>query len=138
MACGLMVVGVSGVLVAAAGGSDRIGVAASPFAVAAAALAINALTWRRSGPIAAVLYAVGSLAVIYGLLRALSVPLRLLIQGSCAHPAPCPLGYDYPLTAGENVGLYIAVVAGATALFSVLIAVEIHYRRRSRGAAKLR
>ena len=129
--CGLIVAGGVGALVVAAGRTDRISDLALPFAIAAVALAANALTWRRTGGFALLLYAAAAVAIVYGLLRLLSLPLRLLIEGRCQPaPAPCPLGFDYPLTNGENLGIYIAVFAGALALLFSFIAVEMQYRRR--------
>jgi hypothetical protein len=135
--CGLTVIGALGAALGGASG-NRIAGVVPPFAVAAIALGVNAWSWRRSGPWSALLYAVATLAIVYGLLFVLSVPLRLQIEGSCQPaPAPCPLGFDRPLTSGENAGIYVAVIAGTLALLASFIAVEIRYLRRSSARARL-
>jgi hypothetical protein len=135
--CGLTVIGSLGVLLGGATGNRIAGLVPS-FAVAAVALGANAWSWRRTGPWSAVLYVVAALAIVYGLLFVLSVPLRLQIEGSCQPaPAPCPLGFDRPLTSGENMGIYVAVIAGTLALLASFIAVEIRYLRRSSARARL-
>lgn len=138
VACVLVVIGAAGPLAAAAGGTDRIATVAAPFAVAAVALAANAVSWRRTGGVAALLYAAAAGGIAYGLLRVLSVPLRLQVEGRCLPTsATCPVGFDYPMTSGENTGLYIAVIAGVLALVFSFIAAEMQYRRRPSRPASL-
>jgi hypothetical protein len=131
IAAALAIVAAVGPLLFAAGGSNRVSLAIVPFAVAAAALAVNAVTHRQSGWLSALLYAVAVLALLYAVVLVLSVPLRLSIQGSCEPaPQPCPLGFDRPLTAGESNGIYAAVISGGLALLFTFTAVELQYLRR--------
>jgi hypothetical protein len=113
--------------------ANRVAVVAVPFAVAAALLAANGLAWQRIGLIGAALYGVAALAIFYGIILALSVPVRLTVEGLCPRSAKtCPVGYDYPITNGENFAVYAALVAGAFAMLFVFFAVELRYRRRRR------
>jgi O-antigen/teichoic acid export membrane protein len=110
-----------------------VAVVAVPFAVAAALLAANGLAWQRIGLIGAALYGVAALSIFYGIILALSVPVRLTVEGLCPRSAKtCPVGYDYPITNGENFAVYAALVAGAFAMLFVFFAVELRYRRRRR------
>jgi hypothetical protein len=116
-------------LVAPAGGINRLAQIALPFAVSAAAQAVNALTLRRSGWWSALLYVAAALALFYGVVLALSVPIRLTIEGSCQPaPAPCPLGFDLPFTARENVALYAAVIFSVLSLLTTFVAAELQFR----------
>jgi len=129
VACGLVVAGGVVALAAAAGGTDRIAGVALPFAVAAAALAANALTQSRRSWLSLLLYVAAALAVCYGMLFVLSLPLRLAVEDICQPaPAPCPLGFDRPITTGENFGVYAVVISGLLALFSTFLAAEFQYR----------
>jgi hypothetical protein len=131
IACVLIAVGGVAALVAPAGGTNRVSGVLLPFAISAAAQAGNALTQRRKGWWPGVLYAVASLAILYGLILALSLPLRLSIEGSCQPaPAPCPLGFDVPITARENVAVYAAVICGVLSLVITFVAVELQFRPR--------
>lgn len=131
VACGLTVVGGLTVLAAAVGGQDRIAGVAVLYAAAAAATAANALTQRRSPWLTAFLYVAATLALCYGMLLVLSLPLRLSVESLCQpSPAPCPVGFDRPITAGENVGVYVAVISGVLALISTFLAAEIQFRRK--------
>ena len=99
--------------------------------MAAVAVGANAVSYRRSPWLSALLYAVAVLALLYAVILVLSVPLRLSIEGSCqAAPDPCPLGFDRPLTSGESNGLYVAVISGALGLLFTFMAVELQFLRR--------
>jgi hypothetical protein len=114
-----------------AGGINRLSGVALPFAVSAGAQAANALTQRRSGWLSGLLYVGAALAILYGVILALSVPLRLTLEGHCQPaPAACPLGFDVPITAGENVAVYAAVICGALSLLISFIAAELQFRPR--------
>jgi hypothetical protein len=66
------------------------------------------------------------------MLLAVSLPLRLSVESLCQpSPAPCPLGFDRPIIAGENVGVYVAVTSGVLALISTFLAAEIQFRHRA-------
>jgi hypothetical protein len=131
LACGLAAVGGVAATVLPAGGENRVAGMAIPFWVAAAALAANALTRRRGRWLAAVLYAVAGFAVAYGVMLGVSVPVRLSVEGKCAPlPAPCPLGFDRPLSASESLGLEVAAVCGVLTLLLTFLALEFQYRPR--------
>jgi hypothetical protein len=129
--CVLSAAGAGIVLVAPAGGANRISGVALPFAVSAVAQVAKVLTRRRSGWLSGLLYAVAVLAILYGVILAVSVPLRLAIEGPCQPaPAPCPLGFDLPIRAGENVAVYAAVVSGALSMLITFLALELQFRPR--------
>ena len=132
-ACVVTAIGGVIALVAPAGGTNRLSGVALPFALSAAAQAANALTQRRGGWLSLSLYVAAALAVLYGIILALSVPLRLTIEGHCQPaPAPCPLGFDLPITAGENTAVYAAVICGVLAMVISFVAAELQFRPRRR------
>jgi hypothetical protein len=132
-ACALTAAGAVVALAVPGRGENRIAGMAIPFAVAAAALAANALTHHRSFWLAALLYAVAGLGVAYGIAGGLTLPLRLTVEGVCRPaPAPCPVGFDRPISAGESFGLEAAVALGCVALVLTFVAVELQYRPRLR------
>jgi hypothetical protein len=119
------------VLVAPAGGANRVSGVALPFAVSAVAQLVNVLTRRRSAWLSGLLYAVAVLAILYGVILAVSVPLRLTIEGPCQPaPASCPLGFDLPIRAGETIAVYAAVVCGLLSMVVDFVAVELQFRPR--------
>lgn len=129
-ACALACAGAVVSLVVTAEGANREGRVALPLAIAAAALASSALTWRRSGWLGGLLYAVAALTVLYATILALSLPVRLAVEGTCsAAPTPCPLGFERPATPAETFAMYSAVIAGAAALLLIFAAVEARYLR---------
>jgi hypothetical protein len=42
------------------------------------------------------------------------------------------LGFDLPISAGENVAVYAAVVCGALSMLVVFLAAELQFRPRGR------
>ncbi len=118
-------------VVATAAGPNRQLWVAVPFAVASAALAGAA--WQREGWISGLLYAAGILALLYGLFAALSLPLRLAIEGVCpVSSASCPVGFEHPATAAETVVVYAASISAALAILLALVAVEARFRHGPR------
>ncbi len=107
---------------------------ALPLAVGAAVLAANALISRRLGWLGGgLLYAAASLAILYGMILALSVPVRLAVEGICPPTsAPCPLGFERPASSAENFAVYAATACGALALALAFVAVEARYLRTPR------
>src|ERR1700704_2375215 len=87
IACGLAVTGGLLPFLLAAGGTNRIAGAAIPFGVAAMAFAAAALLYERGRPLTTSLYFVAGIAVVYGMLFMIAVPLRLAVVGTC-EPAP--------------------------------------------------
>jgi hypothetical protein len=130
-ACAVLILGAVIALVVPRGGENRIAPVAVPFGIAAAALAAISLMPRTTRWVTAALYAAAGLGASYGVLVAAAVPLRLSVESSCAPaPAPCPLGYDRPLSSAENFALEAAVACGILALLLVFFAAELRYRPR--------
>ncbi|HEY8816789.1 MAG TPA: hypothetical protein VIP57_17035 [Candidatus Dormibacteraeota bacterium] len=117
IACGLAVTGAILPLLLAAGGSNRIAGAAVPFGVGAAALAGAALLYHQGRPVATALYFIAGLALVYGMLAMIAVPLRLAVIGTCdPAPAICLSGVEPPMSGGEDSGLAIGVAMGTLAI----------------------
>jgi hypothetical protein len=118
IACGLSVTGGIAPLLLAAGGPNRIAGVVVPFGVAAVAMGANALMYHQGRPLATGLYFIGSLALVYGMLSMIAVPLRLAVLGTCSSSAAlvCPSGSELPLTTGENSGLAIGIAMGTIAI----------------------
>src|SRR5437879_9388517 len=135
IAAGLAVIGALAPLAFTVGGHTRISGVAIPFGVAAVALAINAVTYHQGRTVAVAVYFVAGLAVVYGILAMLAIPLRLAVVGTCpAAPAHCPAGFEPPLTSGENSGLGTATFCGILAIFIGFYGLVALYRRsRSAG-----
>lgn len=132
-ACALAVAAAAVSLVVTAAGSNRVHGVALPLAVAAAMLATSVFTSGRSGWLAGLLYGVAALTVLYAMILALSLPVRLAVEGTCS-PAgmPCPLGFERPATGAETFATYSAVIASAAALLLIFAAVEARYLRNPR------
>lgn len=136
IACGLAAIGAVTPFVASAGGHNRMAGVIVPFGIASVALAVNALQYHRGRPIAAALYFIAGLAIVYGILAMVTVPLRLAVVGTCPlGSAPCPAGYEQPLTSGESDAFTIATVCGMLAIFTGFYGLLMLYRRR-RAAAR--
>ena len=118
IACGLSITGGIAPLLLAAGGPNRIAGVVVPFGVAAVAMGVNALMYHQGRPLATALYFVASMALVYGMLSMLAVPLRLAVLGTCSTSAAlvCPSGSELPLTSGENSGFAIGVAMGTIAI----------------------
>src|SRR5260370_11797123 len=100
------------------GAHSRLQWAIVPFGIAAVVLGINAVMYHQSRSLAATLYFVAGLAIVYGILAMVAVPLRLAVVGTCP-PAPAtrPLGYEQPLTSAENTGLALPSFCGGPTIF---------------------
>ena len=121
------------VLLVPAGHTNRVAGVALPFGVATALLVANGIAWRRLGMIGAALDGVAALALFYGIVLALSVPVRLSIEGLCQPSAKsCPVGFDYPLSNAENFAVYATLVIGAIGVALSFVAFEIKYLHRGR------
>jgi hypothetical protein len=118
IACGLSVTGGIAPLLLAAGGPNRIAGVVIPFGVAAVAMGVNALMFHQGRPLATGLYFIGSIALVYGMLSMIAVPLRLAVLGTCSTAAGlvCPPGSELPLSTGENSGLAIGIAMGTIAI----------------------
>lgn len=127
IACGLAAVGgVAPFLLG--GGANRISGVVLPFAVAAVALGACALFYQQGKPVATGLYFVASLAIVYGILYMVAVPLRLAVVGTCPpDPASCLLGYERPLTGGESTSLGFAAGMGIVAVLTGFFGLTMLY-----------
>jgi hypothetical protein len=132
LACGLVAAG--GLVPVLLGGwSSRISDVIIPFWVAAIALGACAILHRRGRPVATVLYLVAGLAIVYGILALLAVPLRLAVIGTCPPaPAHCGPGLDHPLTEAESTGLGFAVGMGIVGILVGFFGLVVIYRRQGR------
>lgn len=130
IACGLAVTGALAPFLLAAGGPNRIAGAAVPFGVAAVAMGVNALMYHQGRPLATTLYFVAGLALVYGMLQMIQVPLLLAVLGNCsaAPSVTCPPGSAQPLTTGENSGLAIGVAMGILAILVGFFGLLMLYR----------
>ena len=130
-AAGLAVIGGIGPLIAGAGHTNRLQGIVVPFLAAAGANAALALLYRRGRSFTALVYFIGGLAIAYGLLLVLAIPLRLAVEGSCP-PAPqrCNAGLELQLSSTETLGLSIAVIFGTTALLTGFFGLLALYRHR--------
>jgi hypothetical protein len=97
---------------------------------------VLAVLYRRGRSFAALVYFIGGLAIAYGLLLVLAIPLRIAVEGSCP-PAPqrCTAGQELQLSSVETLGLSIAVGFGALALLTGFFGLLTLYRR-GRGATQ--
>jgi len=118
------------------GGSSRLGGAVFPFVLAAIALGAGALLSTQGRPIATALYFVASLAIVYGILSMLAVPLRLAVLGTCdPQPAPCGAGLERPLTGAESTALGFAIGIGIVTILTGFFGLVTLYRRQAVAAA---
>ena len=112
------------------GTSSRMAGVAVPYTVAAAAFAGCALVQRQGRLFTALLYFVGGLAIVYGLLSMFAVPLQLAVLGSCpVAPEPCPGGLPRALSSGENTGIGAATGFGLVAIFVGFFGLMVVFRR---------
>jgi hypothetical protein len=117
IACGLAAVGGLSPIVLA-GFSSRIGGAAIPFLAAALAFGALARFHRQGRGFGAALYFIAGLAIVYGALQMLSLPIRLTLIGTCPPaPAQCLSGLERPITEGELTGIWFAAGMGIVAIF---------------------
>jgi hypothetical protein len=112
------------------GGTNRITGVAFPFAVAAIAFGACAVLYRQQGrPIITLLYVVAGIAIVYGILSMISVPLQLAVVGTCPpSPATCPVGNERGLTGGESSGFGFATGIGIVAIVTGFYGLTVLYR----------
>src|SRR6267143_5077044 len=135
VASGLAVTGGILPLLLTAGGSNRIAAAALPFGIAAMAMAAAALMYKRGRPLATALYFVAGIALVYGMLSMIAVPLRLAVLGTCdPAPAVCAAGFERPLSSGENRGLAIGIAMGTLAILVGFFGLLMLFRIRPQAA----
>jgi len=95
-----------------AGPSGRISLVIIPYAIGAIAVAGCALAQQRGRYLSAGLYFVGGLAVVYGIIAMIALPLRLAVIGTCPPTGACPAGLLPPMTEAENTGFGLAIGMG--------------------------
>ncbi len=129
IAAALAAIGAVAPLSFSIGAHSRLQWAIVPFGIAAVVLGINAVMYHQSRSLAATLYFVAGLAIVYGILAMVAVPLRLAVVGTCPPaPATCPLGYEQPMTSAENSGLALASFCGVLAIFVGFYGLLMLYR----------
>jgi hypothetical protein len=136
VASGLIAVG--GVVPLLLGGaSGRVSWVIVPYWIAAIALGACALLHHRGRATPTLLYSIAGLAVVYGMLAMLAVPLRLAVIGTCPPgPVRCPAGLLPPLTEGENTGLGFAIGMGIVGIMVGFFGLVVVFRRLSRANPK--
>lgn len=135
IAAALVAIGAVAPLSFSIGAHSRLQNVIIPFGVAAVALGINAVMYHQGRSRAATLYFVAGLAIVYGILEMVAVPLRLAVVGTCPpEPAKCPLGFEAPMTSAENSGLALASFCGVLAIFVGFYGLLMLYRRLGGGA----
>ena len=118
-------------LVVTIGQPNRLAGAFWPLAAAAIGMGALALIYRQGKTVAALVYFLTGLAVAYGMMLMLAVPLRLAILGSCPRPpASCVGDLELQLSAGESTALTIAVAFGAMSLLAGFLGLSVLYRHR--------
>lgn len=101
-----------------AGISSRISGAIIPFWIGAILFGVCALYRGQSRPVAISLYFIAGLAVVYGMLQLVSLPLRLTLVGTCPPSvAQCLPGTERPVSEGEQTALWFGVGIGLVAIF---------------------
>src|SRR5712664_959421 len=135
IAAALAAIGAVAPLSFSIGAHSRLQWVIVPFGIAAVVLGINAVMYHQGRSLAATLYFVAGLAIVYGILAMVAVPLRLAVVGTCPPaPARCPLGYEQPMTSAENSGLALASFCGVLAIFIGFYGLLMLYRRLGVGA----
>jgi hypothetical protein len=129
IACGLAATGaIAPLVLAAGGGPSRVSTEGLPFAIAAIAMAADALSYPRGRPLATALYILAWLAIVYGILRMVAIPLQELVAGGClASNSGCSPG-TASFSGGEGAAIGISVVTGALALQAGFYGLRIMYR----------
>ncbi len=132
VACAFAAIGAVAPLAFSIGDHSRLTGVVIPFGIAAVALGANAVVYHRGRPLAVALYFIAGMAIVYGALAMLAVPIRLAVVGTCAAgAAKCPPGLEQPLTSGENNGLTAATFCGVLAVFIGFFGLLVLYRRRT-------
>ena len=132
IACALCALGAFAPFLLSAG-SDRINGALIPFVLAAVLFAACARLHNQGKPITTALYFVASLAIVYGLLSLLALPLRLAVLGTCPGTGACVLGLERPLTTAEMTAVGFAIGVGIVAILTGFFGLRtLYHRHRSR------
>lgn len=136
LACGLAATGAVAPLLLMAGDSARVAGVAIPFGIAALAMAANALTYPRGKWFATALYALAWIAIVYGVLRMIAIPLEVVVIGQCSSAvSACGPGFSNPFSGGESAGIAIGILTGALSLQVGLFGLRALYRAPRRESA---
>lgn len=137
IACGLAATGALAPIVLAPDDMSRALGVAIPFAIAAIVLAIMALTYPSGKSMATALYILAWIAIVYGILRMIAVPLQQAVIGACpVSAAVCAPGLSRPFGASETVAIAVGIITGALSLQVGLFGLRAIYRSaRKYGAA---
>jgi hypothetical protein len=134
IACGLAATGGIAPILLGIGGPNRLAFVFVPFAVAAIAMAVGALMYQQGKALVTALYFVTGLAVVYGMLAAFTLPLRLAVETTCPAEGACPPGLEQPLSSGEGTGLTIVILFGALTIVTGFFGLLMLYRSRPKHA----
>ena len=111
-------------------GGSRLSGAVIPFAVASVVLGVSAWFYPQGRASATGLYFVAGLAIVYGILFLVAVPLRLALIGTCLpEPSPCTMGVERPLTDGESTGIAFGLACGLVAILFGFYGLATLFRR---------
>src|SRR6202521_3110789 len=125
VSCGLAATGAIASVLLGTGGPSRLAGGAIPFGIAAVAMAANALSYPGGRPLATGLYILTWLAIVYGILRMVAIPLQALV-GSCTSDV-CTPGLA-AFSGGAGFGIGIGLVTGALALQVSLFGMRTIYK----------
>ena len=137
VAGGLALIAAVGPLIAAIGQTNRLNGVVVPMLAAAGGCAALALNYRRGRSFSAIVYLLIGLAVVYGILLVVAVPMRLAVEGTCPPaPARCTNGLEMQLSTPETLALSIAVGFGVLALLTGFFGLLALFRLRPGTAAQ--
>jgi hypothetical protein len=109
--------------------SYRLGVAI-PFAVAAVAMAAIGVAYPRGRSVATALYILAWIAIVYGILRMIAVPLQQAVVGACSGSgSECGPGLARPFGGGEGVAIGVGIITGALSLQLAFLGLRALFRR---------
>lgn len=119
-----------------AGVGSRVDGVAIPFLVAAAAFGVCTRFRPQSRGTATALYFIGGLAIVYGMLYLVAIPLRVAVLGTCLpQQAPCTAGAERALTDGESTSIAFGIAFGMVAILVGFFGLASLYRRRAMPSA---
>ena len=117
VACGLAATGAIAQIVLAAGDVSRAVGVAIPFAIAAIVMGAIAFTYPRGKSFTTALYILAWIAIVYAILRMISVPLQEVAIGACPVSAgACAPGFSQPFGPSETIAIVVGIVTGAISL----------------------
>jgi hypothetical protein len=128
IACGLSALGAFAPFLLS-GGSDRVNGALIPSVLAAVLFAACGRLHQQGKPLTTALYFAASLAIVYGFLSLLALPLRLAALGTCPGSGTCAPGLERALTASEMTALGFAIGVGIVAILAGFFGLRTQYHR---------